>query len=150
MLAYIDSEPEDKHTSSYETDILIYEKHHSGRWFPRVVIECKLAAVTTHDALTYSAKALTHKNVHPYLRYGILLGDWGHSPIPPRLVRHGTHFDFMATWFSKDANPSEWTQLVEVLQEEIGASRILQEMLSSRKRAKARHSILHRPLKLRS
>src|SRR5438128_985389 len=44
----------------YETDMLVTETE-GGNWKPRVVIETKLASVTTHDAITYSQKAATHK-----------------------------------------------------------------------------------------
>ncbi|GAI54911.1 unnamed protein product, partial [marine sediment metagenome] len=57
-------------------------------------IEGKINSVTTHGAITYSQKASTHKNVHPYLRYGILLGNRKHYPLPGRLFRHGAYFDF--------------------------------------------------------
>ena len=46
-----------------------------------------MGGVTTHDALTYSTKAATHKHVHPYLRYGFLAG--GIQTIPGRLIKHG-------------------------------------------------------------
>jgi len=145
VLSYIDSEPHEKHISKYETDLLIYEQLES-EWFPRVVIECKLGSVTTHDALTYSAKAATHKNVHPDLRYGILLGDWKQSPLPARLVRHGAHFDFMAAWQGSRARKDEWNRLIAVLKSEIEASCLLQDMRTNRKRSKARYSMLHRQL----
>src|SRR6266404_8246042 len=57
-------------SSKYETDLLIRDTFSDGHWTPRVVVECKLGGVSTHDALTYSSKAATHKQVHPYLRYG--------------------------------------------------------------------------------
>ncbi len=60
---------------AYQTDILITEGDGSG-WIPRIVIEAKIGNVTTHDAITYSQKAANHKAVHPYLRYGIILGAW--------------------------------------------------------------------------
>ena len=68
--------------SKYETDLMIIERMESGRWAPCVVIELKLGSVTTHDALTYSAKATTHKHVHPYLRYGIVVGNYGDRCLP--------------------------------------------------------------------
>lgn len=149
VLSYVENEPHEKHISRYETDLLIYEQVEAV-WYPRVVIECKLGAVTTHDALTYSAKAATHKNVHPYLRYGILLGDWGKSPLPPRLVRHGAHFDFMASWQGNEASLNEWELFLSVLKSEIEASRRLQEILTARTRAKAKYGMLHRKLVLHS
>ena len=51
--------------SRYETDLLVYDALDQDAWIPRVVIECKLEGVTTHDAITYSRKASTHKQVHP-------------------------------------------------------------------------------------
>jgi hypothetical protein len=83
-------------TNSYETDLLICDINGEA-WIPRVAIECKLRSVTTHDALTYSAKASTHKHVHPYLRYGILVGAFADT-LPGRLIRHGAYFDFMMVW----------------------------------------------------
>ncbi|GAB4286004.1 MAG: hypothetical protein Kow0081_4020 [Candidatus Dojkabacteria bacterium] len=63
-------------------------------------IEAKINSVTTHDAITYSQKAQTHKNVHSYLRYGILIGNRKDYALPGRLFRHGQHFDFMLSWKS--------------------------------------------------
>ena len=56
----------------FETDLLVYEKIENSIK-PRVIIESKIQSVTTHDAITYSYKAQCHKNVIPYLRYGIIL-----------------------------------------------------------------------------
>src|ERR1700687_4246334 len=64
------AKPARTETHRYQTDLLIAERtSEAAQWVPRVVVEFKLGSVTTHDALTYSAKAATHKNVHPYLRY---------------------------------------------------------------------------------
>src|SRR5215510_12075333 len=58
-------------SSKYETDLLFCDTFADGTWIPRLVVEGKIGgSVTTHDALTYSSKAATHKHVHPYLRYG--------------------------------------------------------------------------------
>lgn len=147
VLAYRDNKPCQTHESRYQTDLLITE-HDDQTWVPRVVIECKLGAVNTHDAITYSAKAATHKKVHPYLRYGILLGNWGTHPLPLRLIRHGAHFDFMASWQEQKASSHEWESLMSVLKSEIEASRALQELLSSQKKDKQKYTMLHRQLVL--
>ena len=60
--------------SLFETDLLIYEKKES-KIIPRVIIESKVESVTTHDAITYSHKASYHKNVIPFVRYGIMCGN---------------------------------------------------------------------------
>jgi len=119
----------DVHTSKYETDILIADHFSDGSWIPRVVIECKLEDITTHDALTYSAKAATHRAVHPYLRYGFLAGARRDFGIPPRLVRHGEDFDFMLTWRGLRASPAEWKAFVATVKREVKTSRSLQDIL---------------------
>lgn len=58
---------------------------------PRVVLEFK-TKITTHDVITYSAKALKHKQVYPYLRYGIVASD--HVAVPGRLFTHNESLDF--------------------------------------------------------
>ncbi len=142
--------PADSKASRYETDLLIYdERSDKEGWVPRVIVECKVASVTTHDALTYSAKAATHKHVHPYLRYGILIGSYGDS-IPARLVRHGAYFDFMGVWNDEKATKAEWTQFVHVVLDEIRASRTLQDLLTNRTKKRSRYKMLHRPLILES
>jgi hypothetical protein len=137
-------------SARYETDLLVYDEDSESNWVPRVVIECKLGAVTTHDALTYSSKAATHKHVHPYLRYGILVGGWEGGPLPARLVRHGAYFDYMAVFDGKDLTPEERTGLSSILQDEVVASRALQSLLTDRTAGRRRYRILHRPLRLTS
>ena len=47
----------ESNTAPYETDILVYEEI-KGVIKPRVIIELKVSSVTTHDAITYSDKAI--------------------------------------------------------------------------------------------
>ena len=82
VLEYQGDQAKEIRSSAYETDLLVVEKFTSGNWKPRVVIECKIDSVTTHDAITYSEKSFAHKKVHPYIRYGILLGNRKHYPLP--------------------------------------------------------------------
>jgi len=145
--------PEDKlgsaHTAKYETDLLVTEKYGASVWKPRVVIEAKLGSVTTHDAITYSEKASTHKKVHPYLRYGIFIGDRKHYPLPGRLFRHGAYFDFMLSWVALDPSLSEMNLFLNLLLEEVEASRNLEEILyTSRSHKRKRYTLLHKPLRL--
>lgn len=132
--------------SLYETDILISD-HEDDRWTPRVIVECKLGHVTTHDALTYSTKAASHKHVHPYVRYGILIGGFK-DRLPARLVRHGVHFDFMMVWTDETGEGDRLNRFLDVLATEVKASRTLQSLLSDRTRAKQVLKLLHRPLHL--
>ena len=132
---------------AYETDILIYEKTNDKKWKPRVVIETKINSVTTHDSITYSQKSATHKYVHPYLRYGIFLGNRGNSPLPGRLFRHGAHFDFMLSWIGYDPEEYEWKALTDIIYKEINASKQLEEMIfNSRSKEREKYFVLHKPL----
>jgi len=61
---------------------------------PRVVMEFK-TKVSTHDVITYSAKATKHQQVYPYLRYGLIASD--HATVPGRLFTHNDSLDFCAS-----------------------------------------------------
>jgi len=142
-------QPTEVNQLKYETDILIYELLDENTWKPRIIIEAKINKITTHDAITYSQKAMTHKNVHPYLRYGILVGNRGDYPLPGRLFRYGQYFDFMQSWKLFDADKSEWDGLIGVLKLEFEASRTLEEIIfNSRSKGRERYTLLHRPLVL--
>ena len=142
----------DKHAVNvitYETDLLIVEKLDDSRWIPRVVLEAKLTKITTHDAITYSQKAFTHKQVHPYLRYGIVLGYRKHYPLPGRLFRHGAHFDFMFSFKRTSFAKEELTRLRKLMRSEVGASRKLEHLLyESRSPHRRRYTMLQRRLLL--
>lgn len=150
ILCYNGSEPVQHHFIGYETDILIFEQIDDSKWKPRIIVETKIKSVTTHDAITYSQKAQTHKNVHPYLRYGILIGNRMDYPLPGRLFRHGQHFDFMLSWKSFKGDNSEWKTLIEILKSEYEASLILDEIIfNSRSKNREKFTSLHRPLQLK-
>lgn len=147
---YKGKQPSDFYQIGYETDILVYEQIEADIWKPRIIIETKINRVTTHDAITYSQKAQTHKNVHPYLRYGILIGNRKQNPLPGRLFRHGQHFDFMQSWKDFKADDDEWIELMNILKNEFEASKILEEILfNNRSRTREKYTILHRPLTLK-
>jgi hypothetical protein len=128
---------------SYQTDFLIAEQLEGGvGWVPRVVVEFKFQKVTTHDALTYSAKAATHKSVHPYLRYGIVIGGFD-GTLPKRLLRHGHHFDFMVTVPSVNLTMQDRDRLVRLLEDEVRASRTLGKLTSEKSDIFLLHRKLH-------
>lgn len=135
--------------SRYETDILVIDLLDDQTWVPRVVVECKLGSVTTHDALTYSTKASTHKHVHPYLRYGIAIGNWGDGRFPPRLLKHGAYFDFMLIQSGIAPSQQEWPYLIDTLTAEVRASRDLQAMLARTLTSGLSPKLIHRQLLLK-
>jgi hypothetical protein len=137
-------------STAFETDLAIVETSSDGTWKPRVVIEAKLRTVTTHDAITYSTKAACHRAVHPYLRYGVMLGDRRHYPLPGRLYRHGAQFDFMVSFRGSAPSASELRSFVAILREEVDASRMLERILyESRRPGRDRYAVLHRRLNLK-
>ncbi|MGC1778533.1 MAG: hypothetical protein WBB34_11345 [Xanthobacteraceae bacterium] len=129
-------EPRARDPDYYRTDLLIFEINSNKSWIPRVVIEGKLKNLSTHDALTYSAKAATHAQVHPYLRYGILIAEL--PSVPWRLFRHGSHFDFMITWKGEQANTDEWDGFQTMISEEIKWSEQLQSLIETRSKSRPR------------
>lgn len=146
VLSYAGEAVERETGMYYETDLLILERV-GTHWTPRVVIEAKLGTVTTHDAITYSQKAATHKQVHPYLRYGVFLGARKHHPLPGRLFRHGAHFDFMVSWKGLEPTPHELTTFMALLADEVAASKLLQEIIfNTRARDRASYTVLRKPV----
>ena len=140
----------DKVKRDYQTDLLVSEEETDQKWTPRLVIEVKINSVTTHDVITYSQKAAEHKIVHPYLRYGILVGNRQHHPLPGLLFRHGIHFDFMLSWETFEPSTNEFKDLIDLIVEEVEISRNLEDIFfNSRSKKRARYTFLHRPLKLK-
>lgn len=123
-------EAQNSSEASFETDMLVYEKA-NGKIIPRVIIEAKVGTVTTHDAITYSHKAMYHKNVIPFVRYGIMLGARETYPLPGRLFRHGTNFDFLFSFVDYSPSDLEVDKFVEMIKKETTYSRQIEEILSN-------------------
>lgn len=134
--------------TSFETDMIVYEKL-NNKIIPRVIIEAKVGTVTTHDAITYSHKAMYHKNVIPYVRYGIMLGARETYPLPGRLFRHGTNFDFLFSFVDYLPSDKEINAFIEMVKKEITYSRQFEEILSnSRSRNRKRYFMLQKEFHL--
>ncbi len=136
--------------TSFETDLAIVQREKDGGWRPRVIIEAKITRVSTHDAITYSTKAAAHRSVYPYLRYGVMLGNRSQLPLPGRLYRHGSQFDFMFSFRSFQPNDVEMRSFLKLLRSEVQASRTMEKLLfESRKQNRDRYTMLHRKLEVR-
>ena len=139
---------EDLRTNCFETDLLIYEKK-DELIKPRVIIESKINSVTAHDSITYSYKAQQHKSVTPYIRYGIMIGNRKHHPLPGRLYRHGTNFDFMIQFQSFELTEEEKEVFLDLLVKEVKYSKQLEEFIySSRSRSRKPYYVLQKNLRL--
>jgi hypothetical protein len=75
--------------SAFQTDLCVFELKPNDIKLPRVVLEFK-ASITTHDIVTYSAKARKHKQVYRYLRYGLVVSNeiFGRACPAIRVCRH--------------------------------------------------------------
>jgi hypothetical protein len=96
-----------------------------------VVLECKLDDVTPNDTFTYSVRATSHKQAHPYLRYGILVGSSRECSGHVSPFSYTNHFDFMVRWADERATQAEWESFLAILEEEIQVSRKIQDILCS-------------------
>jgi len=149
--AYNNAQIQEADFMDYETDLLVTEQIKDDVWIPRVIVEAKYrGSLTTHDAITYSHKAATHRQVHPYLRYGILIGKRERYPLPGRLFRHGTQFDFMLSWVGSIPTKREMRDCIDILTKEVQASRIMEEIIfNSRKKGRPHYTVLHKELKVK-
>lgn len=128
--------------TEYETDLVIIELRSDGSWIPRIVVETKLRSISTHDALTYSAKAASHKQIYPYLRYGLLIGALQEPAIPWRLFKHGDHFDLLAAWRALTPSEGEWRTTIELLRQQVEASQLIEQILLRAKDARPTHTFI--------
>jgi|ERR1035438_4995512 hypothetical protein len=118
--------------SAFETDLCIFDEKRPDLFIPRVVMEFK-GRITTHDVLTYSAKARKHKQVYPYLRYGIVCS--GESRVPGRVFTHNEALDFCAALADYgDARLSGF--LERLIGQEVECSRRLEEIAFGKQRTR--------------
>lgn len=110
--------------SAFQTDLCIFEDKTKEISIPRVVIEFK-TTITTHDVLTYSMKAKRHKQIYPYLRYGILASS--EKVVPGRVFKHNEGLDFFAA--VADLKESEFKEFfAALLKSEVESSRCLEDI----------------------
>ena len=111
--------------SAFETDLCVFETVGSDpARIPRVVLEFK-QGLSTHDVLTYSAKATRHKQVYPYLRYGLVIGK--EQFLPGRFFTHNSGMDFAVAAAAFGRNRLHQL-FAELLEKEVAASRRLEQI----------------------
>jgi hypothetical protein len=77
--------------AGFQTDLCVFEMVEPNVRLPRVVVEFK-TGFSTHDVITYSTKARRHKQVYPYLRYGLVVEKL--AAMPRRFFVHNEAMDF--------------------------------------------------------
>lgn len=111
-------------TSAFQTDLCIFETKPSGIVIPRVVFEFK-TRISTHDVLTYSAKAGKHKQVYPYLRYGLVMSE--ERQIAGRVFNHNASLDFAAAVGNLEGDELR-TFFAALFEDEVTASKRLESV----------------------
>lgn len=115
----------------YQTDLLIKEIVNNNS-IPRLIIESKFGGITSHDAITYSNKAQSHKEIYNGLRYGIIIAKV--NKVPTRLIQHGNNFDFMFSFSSENPNSKEWNLFVEIIKKNLKIAKIYDEVMNERRK----------------
>ncbi|MDE5614022.1 MAG: hypothetical protein K2I74_05140 [Treponemataceae bacterium] len=129
-----DDKSESAKNDTYTTDLLIYEDspNNAGNIIPRVVIEAKIEDASTHDMITYARKAVMHRALMPFLRYGIMIGAHKSDVLTWKHFAHGTDFDFMFSFKAEDPDENEREDFIEIVDSEIKSSQNLEKMFSSK------------------
>lgn len=94
---------------------------------PLVVIETKFGGFSTHDVLTYSTKAIKHKEVYPYIRYGLVVG--GRNKIDRKFFTHNSGFDFAVALGNMEDDLKE---LVEIIEKQLEAAELMLGVLKNK------------------
>jgi len=133
-----DREPTRGGGTGFEQDLLIFERsaHGDTAIIPRVSVELKFGAITTHDSMVYSEKARRIRSVYPFVRYGLILGGFPH--VPARTLRLGTEFDFIVAVPDR-VGTGTLTRLAKLLRTELRLSRRLTAILRGREKVAALH-----------
>jgi hypothetical protein len=109
-------------TSAFQTDLCVFEAKSESVVIPRVVLEFK-TSITTHDVLTYSVKARKHKQVYPYLRYGMVASEQAY--VAGKIFNHNESLDFCGTVKGLD-DAALRTFFADLFEKEVAASRRLE------------------------
>lgn len=108
---------------AFETDVSIFNDK-----VPLVVLETKYASYSTHDLLTYSTKAIRHKEVYPYLRYGFVVEDVWDGGLRRTFFVHNYGFDFALAIRRK----SDMNDLVRIVKRQIHAAELMLDALGDK------------------
>lgn len=105
---------------SFQTDLMIKQNS-----LPLVIIETKYGGFSTHDVLTYSIKAQKHKEIYPYIRYGLLIEN--SNIIYNRFFTHNSGFDFALA--IKNIETESINKLIRVINAQIENAKKLLDIL---------------------
>jgi len=116
---------------AFQTDLLITSSKDDS--LPLVVIETKYEGFSTHDVLVYSTKAQRHKEIYPYLRYGLVVG--GVNKITNKFFTHNIGFDFAYALKSTDDSESI-KELSEIIKNQVENAYLFLDVLRNKNQTK--------------
>jgi hypothetical protein len=126
--------------NAFQTDILVTRALDPKT--PLVVVEVK-ASLTTHDVITYSAKASRHKNVYPYLRYGIAFTGEEPAVIPGRFFTHNSSFDFAISLEKPEANRlPDCEKLVAIVKDQLAVAEHMIKLMNGAIKVRSYESLV--------
>ncbi len=108
---------------AFQTDLLIHNED-----TPLVVLELKCDGFSTNDVLAYSGRAVKHKSVFPFLRYGLVAGN--QKTIDRKFFVLNDGFDFAFACNNIEADIDE---LVDIIYAQIKSSEMICKLLENRK-----------------
>ena len=136
-LQYQPNDPKNPKRGKYafQTDLLIVKKEYN---LPLVVIETKYEGFSTHDVLTYSTKALKHKEIYPYIRYGFIVGK--RDKVDNKFFTHNVGFDFAVSLDKIDEVNVE--RLYIIIKKQLESAEQFLDIILGKKRVKEFNSII--------
>jgi len=108
---------------AFETDILVCRKRND---IPLVVLELKYKGLNSHDIITYSSKAVRHKEIYPYLRYGLIAS--ARDRIDRKFFTHNIGIDFVLVFRGRNNR----NQLIGMVKKQIKAAEGMRRILDSK------------------
>lgn len=107
---------------AFQTDILIARKRNN---IPLVALELKYKGLSTHDIITYSSKAVRHKEIYPYLRYGLVAAR--RKLIDRKFFTHNIGIDFALVYRGETSNG----QLLKMVRKQIRVAEQMRRILGA-------------------
>lgn len=118
-------------SGAFETDVTIFSKTNSFE-VPFIVLEVK-EKLTSHDVITYSNKASRHKEIYPFLRYGLV--SYGLDTIPKRFFKHNKDIDFFLAVQKYIMNQEKLAKILrELIENELKIFKNLQQILHAKEK----------------
>lgn len=108
-----------KGKKSYAVDVLVYRELDNDEKIPLVIVEGKIRGYSTHDVITYSEKARTHKSVFPHIQYGFIVLDADDRDFMPLRYYLHSGFDFEEI-FPNIENDTEHNNRINSFVEQLG------------------------------